>query len=260
MLKYIMNKIINMYKPIGLTPLQLIQEFRIAHTEYQKVKIGYAGRLDPLAHGVMLLMIGDETKERIKYLGLNKEYEFQVLFGVSTDTYDALGLLKENILIKLPDNLEDKVKKFVTKKRGKHNQNFPPYSSKEVNGIPLYQWARDNKLHEIKIPTKEIEIYNIELDSLYKISIEELKQIIIKNIQGVKGNFRQNEILNLWNGFFNKNKNESVIVGKFKISCTSGTYVRSIAHELGKDLGSGAITLDILRTSVGKYKLIDSIR
>jgi tRNA pseudouridine55 synthase len=260
MLKYIMKKIINIYKPIGLTPIQLIQEFRTAYADYQNIKIAYAGRLDPLAHGVMLLMIGDETKERSKYLGLPKEYEFQILFGVKTDTYDALGLFEEKILHKLPDNFREKIMKFVNEKVGKHSQSYPPYSSKEVNGIPLYQWARDNKLHEIEIPTKEIEIYNFEFISLEEISVQKLKEIIINNIQSVNGNFRQNEILNLWTKFFNKNKTEFLSVGKFKISCSSGTYVRSIANDLGNDLGSGAIALDILRTRVGKHSLKDSIK
>jgi tRNA pseudouridine55 synthase len=255
-----MKKIINIYKPIGLTPLQLIQKFRTINIKYQNIKIGYAGRLDPLAHGVMLLMIGHETKERSKYLGLPKEYDFQILFGVKTDSYDALGLLEKNDSPKLPGNLREEVIEFVNKKVGKHSQSFPPYSSKEVNGIPLYQWARDNKLHEIKIPTKEIEIYNFELKKLEEIPIEKLRKIIFKNIQSVIGDFRQNETLKLWTEFFNENEDKSFTVGSFNISCSSGTYVRSIANDLGNVLGSGAIALDILRTRVGKYTLKDSIK
>src|SRR4051812_2270372 len=110
-----MNRVINVYKPIGFTPLQVIEKLREKFPEYKNVKIGYAGRLDPLAHGVLLLMIGDATKEREKYLGLDKSYEFEAVLGVSTDSYDVLGLVNNNLTMKLFNNganLEKKIEDF----------------------------------------------------------------------------------------------------------------------------------------------------
>ena len=65
-----MGSVLSIYKPIGVTPNQIIEKLREAQPEYQDIKIGFAGRLDPLAHGLLLLMTGDETKDRDKYLGL----------------------------------------------------------------------------------------------------------------------------------------------------------------------------------------------
>lgn len=255
-----MNKIINVYKPIGLTPLQLIIKLRSSNLECKEIKIGFAGRLDPLAHGVMLLMVGEETKNRNKYLGLPKEYTFEVLFGVSTDTYDALGILKDSNFKPVAGSLEEKINIFVKTKLGKQTQPYPPFSSKEVDGKPLFQWARENKLSEINIPKREIEIYNFELLNISEIPANEIHERIISKINSVEGDFRQAEILKKWNESFKKNKLNKLSVAELKINCSSGTYVRSLADELGKIIGAGAIALSILRTSVGEHTLKNSMQ
>src|SRR6267143_411770 len=109
-----MNHVLALYKPQGLTPLEIIEQVRIKQPEYQKVKIGYAGRLDPLAHGVLLLTIGEENKNREKYLQLEKTYQFSVLFGFATDTFDYLGMLKKMEYQEPLKNLEQKIKEFMT--------------------------------------------------------------------------------------------------------------------------------------------------
>ncbi len=255
-----MNKILNIYKPIGMTPYQLIQKLRIEREELAQIKIGFAGRLDPLAQGVMLLMIGDATKNRKDYLNLDKEYEFEVTFGVSTDTYDQLGFLKNKLVKKLPDNLEEKIEKFVNSKTGKQMQQYPPFSSIEIKGKPLFQWSRENRLSEIQIPSRTIEIYNFELDNVKIIPPSEIQKTLITNVASVDGDFRQMETLEKWSLFFESNKIEYLSVATFNINCSSGTYVRSLANELGEILGCGAIALSILRTRVGKYSLRDSMR
>ncbi len=255
-----MEKIINIYKPVGLTPLQLITQFRIVQQKYKQFKIGFAGRLDPLAHGVMLLMIGEETKNRDKYLGLKKTYEFEIVFGVATDTYDVLGILQTVDPKKVPDNLEEKINSFVKSKIGKQLQAYPPYSAREVNGKPLYIWARENKLSEINIPKKEIEIYDFDLLNISEIPTQKLHKIIVNNINSVIGDFRQEKILEAWSKFFKMNILDSFATAKFRVNCSSGTYVRSLANELGEKLGSGAVTISILRTRVGKYNLDHSIK
>src|SRR5262245_8184953 len=88
-----MKKVLPIYKPVCLTPNQLIEQLRNKHPEYQNEKIGFAGRLDPMAHGLMLLLIGYENKNRTEYLNLDKTYYFKILLGVETDSYDLLGLI-----------------------------------------------------------------------------------------------------------------------------------------------------------------------
>ncbi|HSA83928.1 MAG TPA: hypothetical protein VLF20_03510 [Patescibacteria group bacterium] len=255
--------ILNTYKPKGLTPLQTITLLRKTMPEYANETIGFAGRLDPLAHGVLLLMIGEETtKEKDKFLDLPKEYEFETVFGITTDTYDTLGMLSSQVKNHnvTKQKIEDLLTQFIKTKLGKHMQTYPPYSSKPVNGIPLFQWARAGKLAEIELPKREIEIFDFTLIEIKQLSTEKLKKEIFTQIDSVSGNFRQNEIKQAWTNFFdNTHQQNEFISAHFRIFCSSGTYVRSLANELGKFLGTGAITLDILRTKVGKYSITDSL-
>lgn len=252
-----MNRILNVYKPIGATPLQMIHAVRKAYPEYKDVKIGYAGRLDPLAHGVLVLMISDAAKERDKYLSLQKTYEFEVLFGVETDTYDIMGFPvpgRERIIDK------DLVNIFVNKRIGTSEQSYPPFSSKSVQGKPLFWWAKQNKLSEITLPTHEINISAFELLSTNTIETSTLLTLTKKHIQLVSGDFRQEEILMRWSTLLQQTKQQNFQTAKFCITCSSGTYVRGLVQELGKELGNGAIALDILRTRVGSYSLKESLR
>lgn len=255
-----MAKILNVYKPIGTTPNQLIEELRSKNKEYRKIKIGIAGRLDPLAHGVLLLMVGDENKNRAKYLNLPKIYEFQVLFGVDTDTYDVLGFLQSNKLSVIPASLDKQIKKFIKMKIGEQPQVYPPYSSKTVKGKPLFQWSREGRLDEIELPLRKIEIFNFDLLKIEEMPIDQIKKRIFENINSVDGDFRQNEIIEKWKSLFKSEKKELLTVSSFRIHCSSGTYIRSLANELGKKIGSGAIALDILREKVGEYSLKESIK
>ena len=254
-----MNKILNIYKPQGLTPLEIIKLVREKFPEYKDEKIGFAGRLDPLAHGVLLLMVGEETtRQKDQFLNLPKEYEFEILYGVQTDTYDVLGLL-QNENFRVIKNIDpEKINAFITSKLGKQTQAYPPFSSKTVNGQPLFWWAKNNKLSEIKIPTRKIEIYDFKLLEQKQITKEKLKVEIIRQIELVQGDFRQEKIKEKWTDFFIHNQNQIFSTARFSIFCSSGTYVRSLANELGEKLGTGAITLEILRKKAGEYLLKDS--
>ncbi|HZE86850.1 MAG TPA: hypothetical protein VE090_01450 [Methylomirabilota bacterium] len=268
-----MKKIQAVYKPQGWTPLQSINKFREKFPEYKNEKIGFAGRLDPLAHGVLLLMIGEETtKQKDTFLNLSKEYTFEVLFGAATDTYDALGLLEKQFvlghpgdattsigyqkILSLRSRMTKQINQFIKAKLGKQKQTYPPFSSKTVNGKPLYWWTRTNKLSEIKIPERAIEIYDFKLLGINELSPAKLKKEILKQITSVNGDFRQKEIKEKWKLFFKINSKTNFMTAQCNISCSSGTYIRSLTHELGKQLKSGAITLDILRTKVGEYDLL----
>jgi tRNA pseudouridine55 synthase len=274
-----MKRLLPINKPKGLTPLQTINVVRKKFPDLTKEKIGFAGRLDPLAHGVLLLMLGEETtKEKDTYLNLSKEYEFEAVFGVATDTYDTLGLINvianavkqspdeiaSSSLIPRNDELEKRIKAFIQTKLGKQTQIYPPYSSKPVDGKPLYLWAREGKLSDIAIPTREIEIFSFELLEIGTLSSEKLKKEIFKQIDSVSGDFRQEEIKNVWDRFFTNNQrrktNSQFQTARFSIACSSGTYIRSLVNQLGEQLGIGAITLDILRTKVGSYTVINSTK
>jgi tRNA pseudouridine55 synthase len=273
-----MNKLLNIYKPIGKTPLEVINQLRIAFPEYKDEKISYAGRLDPMAHGVLLLMVGEAASERDKYLSLPKTYTFEVVFGMATDTYDVLGMIQPPLrharldlgsrsLLdsslrwndgKEKSNVNLIVNSFVNGHIGKQLQLYPPYSSKTVQGKALFQWAKEGKLDEIELPTHEIEVYDFKLLSLGDITKLRLKSLVLENIGLVKGDFRQEKIQEQWKGWLQASNQSSFQTASFEITCSSGTYVRSLANELGKEVG-GAIAIDIKRTKVGEYTIADSL-
>ena len=250
-----MNKILSIYKPYGFTPLQMIEKLRQQFPEYEKETIGYAGRLDPLAHGVLLLMIGDATKERDNYLSLPKHYEFTALFGIQTDTYDLLGIPVIQSQIRESKNLKETIDSFIKNHLGKHMQTYPPYSSKAVDGKPLFWWAKENKLDQIILPQREIEIKSFEKLSSGEMTRHELNQKIDEALDQVTGDFRQEEIRKAWDKFFRDQRAEPYfITANFRIACSSGTYIRSLVNEMG------AVAIDILRIQVGKYTMGNLLR
>lgn len=254
-----MDEILNIYKPIRLTPFQLIEKLRITNPKYLSIKIGYAGRLDPLAHGVMLLTIGEANFKREPLLHLNKTYRIKVLLGVETDSYDPLGLITNIGNYQLPTNLETKISQFISKNTGQFDQPYPAFSSKPIDGIPLYKLAKKG-LNGQKIPTKSVEIFSIQLLEINQKSTLILKKNILKNIRLVKGHFRQTKTIKLWQEYFSHLEAIEMTEIELEVSCSSGTYMRSLAHNLGNFLGTKAIASEIFRIKVGEFEIKDSLR
>jgi len=246
------KKIIILNKKEGETPLRALGDFRKNNPKYLNVPMTYAGRLDPMASGVLVVLAGEETKSKEKYLALDKEYDFSVLFGFSTDTYDILGKIisTQNVVQNLTENIKNNLKYF----QGKLKQKYPMYSSKTVNGKPLFSYARNNE--EIEIPEREVFVKKLGLKKVRKISGGNLLKNIEKRIAKVEGDFRQKEILKLWQKkLLDKKTLKSFYVADFKIKCGSGTYVRAIANSLGKMIGVPALVFSIKRTKVGKFSV-----
>lgn len=228
-------------KRIGETPLEALERFRSTRPELRNIPLTYAGRLDPMAEGKLLILIGDECKNKEKYLGLDKEYEIEIVFGIETDTYDALGIAEVTPLKVIPRiHIESYIGRFI--------QEYPVYSSKTVNGKQLHQLARSRDLPE-EMPTKDVEIYLIQLLGQSCIDSEALKAKILEKIALIKGDFRQEEIKDQWNAVLN-DSNQVFECLKIRVSCGSGTYMRSLAHRMGKDAGTSAFALSIKRTKI----------
>ena len=250
-----MEKVLKLYKKMGETPLECIERFRGENNkDYTDIKMSYVGRLDPMAEGELLVLVGEECKNREKYLGLDKEYEVDILFGFETDTYDVLGLLNKNLVVGLLSDYDvaghgDRVREFLEGIMGRQIQKYPPFSSKTIGGKALFELSREGKLNaeSENIPEKEIVIYEAELLKNYWIKGRDLKDDIFKRILLVRGDFRQEEILEKWNGFFEGRLDEQFLVSKIRVRCSSGTYMRSIAHNMGKKFDIGAIALRIKR-------------
>lgn len=246
-----MQKVVVLNKKEGETPLQALESFRRKHKEYKGVKMTYAGRLDPMASGVLIVLAGDETKNKDKYLKLDKEYDFEILFGFSTDTYDVLGkVTKSRNVIAKKEDLEKITKKELKNFKGKFIQQYPIYSSKTVGGKQLFEYAREGE--EVDIPSRSVEVKSLKLNSIRKVKGKKIKEEIIKRINRVDGDFRQKDILKIWN---KKMTDENYFfVASLTIKCSTGTYVRGIANSIGENIGIPTLAWSINRTQIGKFK------
>ncbi len=250
-----MNDIILVYKKVGQTPLQAIDQLRIDQPELANESITYAGRLDPMAEGLLILLKGEALQEKNKYLHLDKTYRATIMFGFYTDTFDILGLADQRFdrLVRTAEVAEI-VNSFV----GEHEFILPAFSSPPVNGKPLFQWARENRLNEIELPKRKFNIYNIEQGGCINMAWPEVETYIQQSISSVIGDFRQQEILARWAEVFAAiPHNQPLQTITLTIHCASGTYIRSLANELGKQLGIGAILLKLIRTKVGQFSVTD---
>lgn len=247
------NNLVKMYKNRGETPLEAINRLKATNPEYKDKAMTYAGRLDPMAEGLLLVLIGDKCKEKEEYLGLEKEYVFEVLFGFETDTYDILGLVENNNKKMLTSvDIEGVLPRFL----GKQQQQYPPFSSKPVGGKPLFMWAKEGKLNEIKIPEHEVYISSLILESTRFIKGDDLREYIEGSIALISGDdFRQKEIIERWRESLDGKNKDEYFVAKLRMTCGSGTYVRSLVQTLGEHLGVSALTLNIVRTRVGDYSV-----
>jgi tRNA pseudouridine(55) synthase len=219
---------IRIYKPIGLTPFELIQKFKTENNISDKVS--FAGRLDPMAHGEMVLLKGLECKQQENFCGRNKIYEFEVLFGFKSDTSDILGLAYD---FNSPDSIS------LDKFQGEVLQSYPIYSSKTIdkNGkkIPLWNLAKSNNISLEEIPKKIVNIYEInKLNENFYNNLD-LREMIFSKLgklsKQYRSKFRYDEIIENWNY---KLKYEAIFkIEKYRATVSSGTYIRSLCERMG---------------------------
>lgn len=242
-----------LYKNLGETPNQCILRFKKDSPEYANTPMTYAGRLDPMAEGLLLVLSGEELMNKDKYLDLQKTYEFEILWGFETDTLDLLGLVSLNNKVHNveKEKIQDKLKNSI----GKFEQLYPSYSSKPVLGKPLFQWAREGRLSEIEIPKHMVEIFDINYLSRRTISKEYLLEDINSKILRVSGDFRQKETLEKWQEILEKSKEKEFSIDKFSTTVSSGFYVRQFVQDIANSLGVVATTFHIKRISVGGFKI-----
>lgn len=274
-------------KMVGETPLETINRFRDENKkenpELDFLPITYAGRLDPMAEGLLILLVGDEVKNKEKYLDLPKTYEFEVLWGMGTDSLDLLGLVefkiqnftpletKQNNFINRVDYEADnsvvsngvknskqfpntnEIQGYLKNSVGRFEQMYPAYSSRPVNGKPLFEWAREGKVDQIMIPKHEVEIYKADYVERREIKKEDLLQHIVAKIDTVRGDFRQDEIKQSWLDVLEKSKTDIFVIDKIKVEVSSGFYVRQFAFDMGQELGIPATTFSIKRIKIGEF-------
>ncbi len=180
-------------------------------------KVGHTGTLDPLATGVLPILIGKGT-QCSKYLtNHNKKYEAQIQLGQKTDTADAEGKIIEEKPVLLEAFSEENVNLILEKFLGEQEQVPPIYSAIKVNGKKLYEYAR--KGEKIEIQPRKIKIYDIKL-----LHIDKSKNTV-----------------------------------DFEVSCSKGTYIRSLCEDIAEKLGTVGYMSALRRTRVGEFSIKNAI-
>jgi len=193
-------------KPAGLTSHDVVYHLR---RKLQMKKIGHAGTLDPMATGVLVMLIGKATRISQYLISVDKAYEGEATLGVVTDSQDAQGEVMETRLV--PALTEHEVREAMKGFLGDQYQMPPMHSAIKIDGVPLYKMAR--KGEEIEREPRFIRISSFELNAFA------LPKLV------------------------------------FTVHCTKGTYVRTIAHDLGKKIGCGAHLSALRRTGSGKFTI-----
>ncbi len=201
-----MNGVLILNKPAGMTSHDVVHRVRKI---LQERSVGHLGTLDPMATGVLPLVLGRMTRLAQFYTTTDKSYEGEIRFGFATDTYDAEGESvgpQQEVRIALED-----VRRAAAKFVGTIQQVPPPFSAKKIQGVPAYKLAR--KKQEVELKPVEIKVRSFDILS----AMDDR--------------------------------------ARFRAQVSSGTYIRSIAHEIGQSLGVGAHLSSLKRTAVGEFLL-----
>lgn len=244
---------IPVYKQVGVTPLECVKRYKNHFHLGSETVVSYAGRLDPMAEGVLLLLVGEVNKKRRTYEHLDKEYEVDIVVGYQTDTGDLMGKVvqtgKHQARIH-KEHIEDASKMFV----GSIEQRYPVYSSIKIRGKPMFWWARQNRLSEILIPSHPVTIESIRVLSCREVKNSDLETYIETSISHVQGDFRQEDIVRQWKSVLSTKKDERSQIFTIRVVCGSGTYMRTLVEDIGKTIGIPCCAFRIKRTRVGNFK------
>ncbi len=211
-----------------------------------------------MASGALLVLVGEECKRQREYTKLDKEYVMEVLLGARTDTGDILGI--PELSPSLP-NLS-LLPAALRKERGTHTRTYPQFSSKTVQGKPLFMYALEGTLDAITIPSHEETIYRIEHCATRAVTARDLHAEIegILSItptsdepsKALGADFRIGTIRPRWQELLMASDRTFTVL-TLRVTCASGTYMRSLAERIGEQLGTYGSALSIRRTRIGRY-------
>lgn len=207
-----MDGVLVIDKHAGPTSHDMVRDVRkLLHVD----KVGHTGTLDPMATGVLPLVLGSATKITRYLTGSNKAYEGVIRLGIVTDTQDRAGTVQKQCPVDATRITETRIQDVLQKFQGTIFQVPPMHSAKKQNGIKLYTLAR--KGIEVERVAKQISIYKLELLKI--------------------------ELPDLW----------------IRVFCGAGTYIRTLAHDVGEQLGCGGHLQSLRRVQAGPFSLAQSL-
>lgn len=196
-------------KPSGPTSHDVVAQIR---RRFRIPKVGHGGTLDPLATGLLVILLGKGTKISERVMGHDKTYEATLRLGVETDSQDADGQVvaeKDASAITAAQVAEQ-----MQARLGDQMQMPPMVSAIKIKGVPLYKLAR--KGETVERPPKLVHVYRFDLLDFTPPDV------------------------------------------RFVVECTKGTYVRTLAHDVGQSLGVGAHLVQLRRTKIGRFDVANA--
>jgi tRNA pseudouridine(55) synthase len=225
-------------------------------------RVCYCGRLDPMARGLVLLLAGDDCKEMPYYNKCQKEYQFEILFGISTDTDDPLGMITGIEPYNLIDviRMSTNIKKYIN--IGEFEQDFHDYSSKRIDGKALWEYKKNNILLEKK-PSHLVSIYDVKYDDIKYYNFNDWRDSVISTINKIdkKNDFRQDIIINQYYNLPLPNDQSTYMSNDesnmkclyalpISIKVSSGFYVRQLVADIKTHFNINILTYDINRLNI----------
>ncbi|MDR2372157.1 MAG: tRNA pseudouridine(55) synthase TruB [Puniceicoccales bacterium] len=204
-----MNGVLLVDKPMGWTSHDVVAKLR-SHLRLRK--IGHAGTLDPMATGLLVLLIGNGTKISQYVTNQDKTYEGTLRLGQETDSYDGEGEVVATHEVRVPKEI---IRQCAREFLGDQWQLPPMFSAKKVDGQPLYKLARRGET--IEREPRLAKIYDFWIHEIALPSVT------------------------------------------FRVACSKGTYVRTLAHDMGQKLGCGAYLSQLCRTRTGNFRLDQAV-
>ncbi len=247
-----MEKPILIDKPLGATPLQALSLLRGVRGIPASEKLAYAGRLDPLATGLLAVVYGTQLAHQEDYWYLPKQYEAEIVLGIATDSYDLMGMPTYS---SHSEHASERITSVIRGLVGKIDLSVPIYSSHRYQGAPLFTVARSQPDRPVVLPVRRMTISQIDITKIFQVPAHAVVLAACERTALVQGDFRQQEISAAWQSLrFGDGDLQSV---RFDVQCGSGTYIRSLAHEIGRRLSGGAVLSGLRRTRIGAWRVTD---
>lgn len=210
------------------------------------VKATHTGTLDPMAEGVVIVLTGDTRLKRQELSSSVKGYEFEILFGVSTDSFDGMGIITGKDFSK--DIKKDDLAAVCNSMLGEYKQTVPIFSAQLYKGKKLFEWGHLKE--NIPLPIKEGTIHRLDLLSLNRVPLDEGIGNILAKLHNIRGNFRQGGIIKQWEG---EKDIFSVYKAKFYAEVSRGLYIRSLSQDICTKLNTLGFVYSLCRVKNGIY-------
>ncbi|MBU2928058.1 tRNA pseudouridine(55) synthase TruB [Winogradskyella psychrotolerans] len=221
---YLNGQVLLIDKPLTWTSFQAVNKLRWEIRNafgIKKIKVGHAGTLDPLATGLLVICTGKMTKQINIFQGQEKEYTGTFVIGGTTPSFDLETEVNETFPIAhiTEDLIQNTIPQFI----GQIEQFPPVFSAIKKDGKRLYEFARAGE--EVEIKSRQVEITEFEITEIMS----------------------------------SPALNSSFLELKFRVVCSKGTYIRSLANDFGKALKSGGHLSELRRTGIGDFRVDDAL-